>query len=168
MSEKHQKTAEIIKLSDQSPAKHPKNAKKVGDGLKNPALGNENTDLYPDKPDILQENAEKYWNVIKTAYQSTDKNEFLTALEQYTLARYCNWLVHYSDAEEKVDESGATQTTENGYEAVTGSFTVLERVDSRLSKLERQLGFTPAARKAIISSDNINQGDLFAEELASL
>jgi len=158
------KQAEIISLDDALRDTH-KNAKKGGDGLSRKD-GNDTDSAYPIAPELLNESAIKHWDSIRAAYESCANNDFLSRLENYALARYCNWLAHYEKAEKNVTKNGATQKTESGYEAVTGSFTVLERVDAKLSKLEKQLGFAPGARKAILTG-NPSQGDLF-EELAGL
>jgi len=162
---KQNKQAEIISLDDALRNTY-KNVKKGGDGLSQKVNNNDTDSVYPIAPELLNKKAKKHWDSIHAAYESCANNDFLSRLENYALARYCNWLVHYEKAEKNVSENGATQKTESGYEAVTGSFTVLERVDAKLSKLEKQLGFAPGARKAILTG-NPSQGDLF-EELAGL
>ena len=117
--------------------------------------------LVPDQPPVgLPDDAKDAWAI---AIQSAPDG-MLTALDVATFERWCRAYALYRRYTGAVEKNGATYVTESGQQRPTAEFIVMQSLSAELTKLEKELGFTPCARaKVKVQTEDETEGNPFAE-----
>lgn len=109
-------------------------------------------------PDWLSDDAKKIW--FQIAGPMT-RSGLATAVDQYSLGRYCGLLAQWIRAYQESEKAGTSQyTVKNKQGKITGTkefpaSAFVRRVGPQLTALEREFGMTPASRTRIrLERDN--------------
>lgn len=87
------------------------------------------------------------------------KRGLMTELDTAALARYCDSLVDYYSARQKVLAAGFTTFTDKGNEIQHPLVGVMNKANERALKFEQQYGLTPSARTGLGLVGNEQSGE---------
>ena len=112
---------------------------------------------HPRCPDWLDEEAKVVWARLVPLLQEL---YLLTRADANTLARYCQTYVRWKRAEQFIQQYGETYPVKSGNGIVKCFFNfpqvaTAQKLSALLTKLERELGLTPAARAQMVEVINL-------------
>jgi P27 family predicted phage terminase small subunit len=103
---------------------------------------------HPRCPEWLSEGAQEVW---KRTVGLMREMSLLTRADANVLARYCETFVQWRDAVKFLEKFGTTYPCKSGTGIVKcfmpfPQVSIAQKLSAQLTKLERELGLTPAAR----------------------
>lgn len=97
-------------------------------------------------PSYLKGVARTEWKRVAT--ELLDKG-LLTDVDRAVLEAYCTTYANYREALDKVNELGAIQVTQTGYQQLSGWMSVLSKCRQDLVRYASQFGMSPSSRAGL-------------------
>jgi P27 family predicted phage terminase small subunit len=109
----------------------------------------------------LKKDAARYYDIIKKHLNNVDA---LEDVDEFGLTMMANDLALYYNARSECEDNGGVQTTPNGYTAITGYFTVMEKCKANFLKFSEKFGLSPKDRERMLKfKEQKNRTDKFDE-----